>query len=157
MPHWVIPAVLVAGSVVLVLVLAFVRCWRRCACRKHSTSAASTAAALHCEHAASGYSHRSFLTKLGGVARKVELTVTSKDLLVDVAYPLALVAEQVDLCHRIALSSIEGVAARRVQHGLECIITFRNGNGIQQRLSVFPEAPDRFLQALHTPVPELAG
>ena len=151
MPHWVIPAVIAGFAVV---VLAFLRCWRRCACRKNSSPAL---AALHSERAASGYSHRSFLTKLGGVARKVEITVTNNDLLVDVAYPLALVAEQVDLCHRIALSSIEGVAARRVEHGLECIITFRNGRGIQQQLSVFPEAPDRFLQALHTPVPELAA
>lgn len=156
MPHWVIPAV-VGASVVFVLLLAFVRCWRRCACRKNSTTAVSNSTALHCEHAASGYSHRSLLTKLGGVARKVELTVTNNDLLIDVAYPLALVAEQVDLCHRIALTSIEGVAARRGEYGLECIITFRNGHGIQQRLSVFPEAPDRFLQALHVPVPELAA
>jgi len=152
MPHWVFPAV-IAGFAVVVF-FSFLRCWRRCACRKNSSA---TSVALHSEHAASGYSHRSFLTKLGGIARKVEITVTNNDLLVDVAYPFALVAEQVDLCHRIALSSIEGVAARRVEHGLECIITFRNGHGIQQQLSVFPEAPDRFLQALHTPVPELAA
>ena len=152
MPHWVIPAAAVGSLVVL---LAFVRCWRRCACRKSSSF--STTGALHSECSASGYSHRNLLTKLGGVARKVELTVTTSDLLVDVAYPFALVAEQVDLCHRIALTSIESVAARRVEHGLECIITFRNGRGIQQRLSVFPEAPDRFLQALHAPVHEVAG
>lgn len=153
MPHWVFPAAIVCGS--LVLVLAFIRCWRRCACRKSSSSRVATSAPLHTERAASGYSHRNLLTKLGGVARKVELTVTNNDLLVDVSYPFALVAEQVDLCHRIALTSIEGVSARRVEHGLECIITFRNGHGIQQQLSVFPEAPDRFLQALRTPAPEL--
>ena len=155
MPHWVILAAAVGSLAILTLVLAFVRCCRRCACRKNSSCADS--GALHTERAASGYSHRNLLTKLGGVARKVDLTVTGDRLLIDVAYPLALVAEQVDLCHRIALSSIEGVAARRVEHGLECIITFRNGQGIRQQLSVFPESPERFLQALHTPVPELAN
>ena len=155
MTHWAIPASVVGGAVVLTLV--FIRCWRRCASRKNSSACVTTTSTLHREHAASGYSHRSLLTKLGGVARKVELTVTHSDLLVDVAYPFALVAEQVDLTHRIALSSIEGVAARRVQHGLECIITFRNRDGIQQMLSIFPEAPDRFLQALKIPLPAFAG
>lgn len=153
MPTWV----LLAGGLAALLSLTLVAlCWRRCCSRKRRFGTAAADRVVHTERRASGYSHRSVITQLGGIARRVELTVTNDKLLVDVAYPLALVAEQVDLCHRIALDSIERVAARRVAHGLECIITFRNGEGVRQQLSVFPESPDRFLNALHAPIPELA-
>ncbi|MFT3829945.1 MAG: hypothetical protein QM691_09605 [Opitutaceae bacterium] len=151
MPLWVFLAGGAAALLSLGLVLS---CWRRCSLRKRSLRHSPEKAIVHSEHHASGYSHRSLITQLGGVARQVELTVTDDRLLVDVAYPFALVAEQVDLCHRIALDSIERVAARRVPHGLECIITFRNQRGASQQLSLFPESPDRFLRALHAPAPE---
>jgi hypothetical protein len=151
MPLWVFIA---GGVAALLFVVLVVSCCRRCRARKHSLQQALQDPVVHSEHRASGYSHRSLITQLGGVARAVELTVTNDRLLVDLAYPFALVGEQVDLCHRIALNSIERVAARRVQHGLECIITFRNQRGTQQQLSLFPESPDRFLQALHASAPE---
>ncbi len=154
MPHWVFYA---AGAVVLLTLALAALSWRRCCSRKRSVRPHAAEPVVHTERHASGYSHRSLITQLGGIARRVELTVTSDKLLVDVAYPFALVAEQVDLCHRIALDSIERVAARRVAHGLECIITFRNGEGLRQQLSVFPESPDRFLHALRAPAPELAS
>ena len=153
MPTWVF----LAGAVaVLLSSLLLALCCRRCCARKRSIRTATTEHVLHTERRASGYSHRSLITQLGGIAHGVELTVTADKLLVDVAYPFALVAEQVDLCHRIALDSIERVAARRIGRELECIITYRNGRGSRQQLSVFPEAPDRFLNALRTPVPEMA-
>lgn len=154
MPTWVYLAGAVAAFLSVVL---FALSVRRCCARKRSLRTTHPDHVLHTERRASGYSHRNLITQLGGIARGVELTVTADKLLVDVAYPFALVAEQVDLCHRIALDSIERVAARRVEHGLECIITFRNGRGLRQQLSVFPESPDRFLNALHAPVPELAN
>ena len=154
MPTWVFFAGAVA---VLLSTVLLALCCRRCCARKRSLSSAPAEHVVHTERHASGYSHRSLITQLGGIAHGVELTVTADKLLVDVAYPFAIVAEQIDLCHRIALDSIERVAARRVGHGLECIITYRNGRGSRQQLSVFPEAPDRFLNALHAPVPELAN
>jgi hypothetical protein len=154
MPHWVF---LAGGFAAFLSVLLLALSVRRCCARKRSIRTHSAEPVVHTERRASGYSHRSLITQLGGIARGVELTVTADKLLVDVAYPFALVAEQVDLCHRIALDSIERVAARRVAHGLECIITFRNGRGIRQQLSVFPESPDRFLDALHAHTPELAN
>jgi hypothetical protein len=154
MPTWVF---FVGAIAVLLSTVLLALCCRRCCARKRSLSNGLAEPVVHTERHASGYSHRSLITRLGGIANDVELTVTADKLLVDVAYPFALVAEQVDLCHRIALASIERVAARRVEHGLECIITFRNGRGLRQQLSVFPESPDRFLNALHTPSPELAN
>ncbi len=154
MPTWVF---LVGGIAALLSVIFFAVCHRRCCARKRTLLPAPADHVVHAEQHASGYSHRNLLTQLGGVARRVELTVTADKLLVDVAYPFALVADRVDLCHRIALDSIERVAARRVAHGLECIITFRNGRGLRQQLSVFPESPERFLNALHAPTPELAN
>ena len=147
----------VGGIAALLSTVILALCCRRCCARKRSLRNGLAESVVHTERHASGYSHRSLITRLGGIANDVELTVTADKLLVDVAYPFALVAEQVDLCHRIALDSIERVAARRVGHGLECIITYRNGRGSRQQLSVFPEAPDRFLNALHTPAPELAN
>lgn len=154
MPHWVYYAGLLALCLSLALLAS---CWRRCLARKRLFGKATPGVVIHVERHASGYSHRNLITRLGGIARSVELTVTNDKLVVDVSYPLALVAEQVDLCHRIALDSIERVAARRVPHGLECIITYRNGEGLRQQLSLFPESPDRFLHALHAPVPEFVG
>lgn len=154
MPTWVF---LVGGLAALLSFVSLALCHRRCCARKRSLQPAPAEHVVHAEHRASGYSHRSLMTRLGGIARGVELTVTADKLLVDVAYPFALVADQVDLCHRIALDSIERVAARRVAHGLECIITFRNGRGLRQQLSVFPESPERFLNALHAPTPELVN
>lgn len=152
MPHWVFFAAGIAALLTLTLITL---CWRRCCARKRSLRSALSESVVHSERRASGYSHRNLITQLGGIARGVELFVTDDKLLVDVAYPFALVAEQVDLCHRIALDSIERVAARRIGQALECIITYRNGNGICQQLSVFPESPDRFLRALGTKAPEL--
>lgn len=154
MPTWVF---LAGGAAALLSVALVISCWRRCCARKRSLRQSPENTIVHSEHRASGYSHRSLITQLGGIARSVELTVTDDRLLVDVAYPFALVAEQVDLCHRIALDSIERVAARRVPHGLECIITFRNQGGARQQLSLFPESPDRFLRALHSPAPEFVN
>lgn len=154
MPHWVLYAGILASTLTLVLLLS---CWRRCCARKRSLRRDTPGQIIHAERHASGYSHRNLITQLGGIARNVELVITNDKLLIDVSYPLALVAEQVDLCHRIALDSIERVAARRVPHGLECIITYRNGQGLSQQLSVFPESPERFLRALRSPIPEFAG
>ncbi len=150
MPPWLPYA---AGAAALLALLAL-RC-RHCCARKRSLRTATPSDVLHAEQHASGYSHRSLLTRLGGIARGVELIVTHDKLFVDVTYPFALVAEQVDLCHRIALDSIESVAARRLGPALECIITFRNDHGVSRQLSVFPESPDRFLRALGTTAPEL--
>ena len=154
MPSWLYFA---GAAVVLLTATLILSCYRRCCARKRAQLPLLADQVVHTERRASGYSHRSLITQLGGIARGVELTVTADKLLVDVAYPLALVAEQVDLCHRIALDSIERVAARRVPHGLECIITFRNGRGLRQQLSLFPESPDHFLRALHATAPEMAN
>jgi hypothetical protein len=149
MAPWIIPAglALIASAGLLM----FARCCRRCHAR-HKALAPLTDDCVRLAEEAGGYSHRSFVTKLGA-SRSVKVIVTEDSLVVDLMLPLGIFAEQIDMCHRIALSAIERVQAHHQKFGTECVITYRGCDGQTKQLSLFPESPDRFLRLLRRPQP----
>jgi hypothetical protein len=146
MDPWVLPVCL--GVLFALFASLLVRCHRRCCLRRRCLPNPTDDSVIHAEDGASGYSHRNLVTKVGGARRCVKIVVTRDGLVVDLAMPLALFAEQVDLCHRIAFSAIERVTEQHKPFGTECVITYRTPDGGHRRLSVFPEAPDQFLKVL---------
>ena len=154
MSNWVLLVCL--ATVFTVLFAAFLRCHHRCCLRRRSLPPPSDHSVIIEEENASGYSHRSLVTRVGGPHRCVKLMVTRDGLVVDLTMPLALVAEQIDMCHRIAFSAIERVTAQHAPFGTECVITYRTPEGGRRQLSVFPEAPDQFLKVLKQNAPAAA-
>jgi len=154
MSHWVL--IVCLASVFMVLCAAFFRCHHRCCVRRRYLPSPADESVILEEERASGYSHRNLVTKVGGARRCVKLVVTRDSLVVDLAMPLALVAEQIDMCHRIALSAIECVTKEDAPFGTECVITYRTADGGRRQLSVFPEAPDQFLKVLKRSAPAAA-
>ena len=148
MPPWTIPASLVVAF--LLGGLAFLNCYRTYCARQRSLLPIRGDDVLIKEDEASGYSHRSLLTEVAAASHCVKLVVTHDSLVVDLALPFALIAKQVDMVHRIALSAIEAVRTQRLAFGIEYIITYRAEDGRSRQLSVFPESPDRFRKILRS-------
>jgi hypothetical protein len=154
MPHWVMSVCL--ATVAAVFGAALLRCHRRCCVRRRCLPSPTDESVVLEEENASGYSHRNLVTRVGGARRCVKLVVTKDGVVVDLAMPLALVAEQIDMCHRIAFSAIERVTEQEAPFGTECVITYRTPDGGRRQLSVFPEAPDKFLRVLKRNAPVAA-
>ena len=55
---------------------------------------------------ASGYSHKSWMTRLGGASNCLRITVTADELWIGSFFPFSLFADTYDLEHRIPLGSI---------------------------------------------------
>src|SRR5688572_2791074 len=58
------------------------------------------------ERAASGSSHKTMFTKLGGARNCLHVTVTDTEVQIRLFFPFSLLAQQFDLEHRIPRASI---------------------------------------------------
>ena len=96
------------------------------------------------ERGASGRSHRSLATKLGGASRALDVIVTDRELWIKGIWPaFTFIAARFDLSHRVPL---ERVGSTR-QDGRSVFVTVRDELDGESVLELQLKKPDEFLLA----------
>ena len=97
---------------------------------------------------ASGNSHKSWWTRLGGARNCLRVAVTDSEVWIRPFFPFSLLAGDFDLEHRIPRSSI--LAAELSSSSLirSVLLDFRLADGSQRRVQLRLRDPDAFLAAL---------
>ena len=88
------------------------------------------------ESSASGFSHKSLYTQMGGASRCMLITVTDAEVWIRTNFPFSLFSEQYDLEHRISKSAITNVQQTESRDG-SLLLDFSDAQGkIHRRKSV---------------------
>jgi hypothetical protein len=100
------------------------------------------------EGTASGSSHRTVFTRLGGANRCLRVTVTGTEVWVRPSPPFNIFAQIFDMAHRIPRASIVRVQPGKTLWVRRLILDYRDQTGQIHRLSLALRDPDAFLRAL---------
>ncbi|QNN22097.1 hypothetical protein HED60_07365 [Planctomycetales bacterium ZRK34] len=96
------------------------------------------------ERWASGNSHKTFFTRLGGANNCLNLVVTDDELWVRLTFPFNVFAMPLDLTHRIPLESITDLQRKK----RVMLITYTRADGESRTISVVSHHPEQFWAAL---------
>jgi hypothetical protein len=100
------------------------------------------------ERAASGCSHKTMFTRLGGARNCLQVTVTDAEVWVRPFFPFSILAQELDLEHRISRASITSVQATQSAFVRSLLLDYRDERGQSHRLSLVLRKPDEFMRAL---------
>jgi hypothetical protein len=100
------------------------------------------------ERTASGRSHKTLFTKLGGANRCLHVTVTDTEVWIRPLGPFNVFAQRLDLEHRIPRASITSALPQESTFGRNILLDYRDTQGQTHRLSLMLKKPDDFLKAL---------
>ena len=100
------------------------------------------------EGAASGWSHKTMFTRLGGARNCLQVTVTDTEVWIRPFFPFSILSRDFDLEHRIARSSITCVQPSQSTFARPLLLDYRDDRGKAHRLSLLLRKPDDFLRAL---------
>jgi len=95
---------------------------------------------------ASGCSHKTLFTRLGGASRCLQVTVTDTEVWIRLQSPFNIMASQTDLEHRISRASILSVEPS--ESGRTVLLHYRDPQGHTHLLSLIVRKPDEFLRIL---------
>jgi len=107
------------------------------------------AAAKFVEKFASGKSHASFRTRMGGASNCLTVAVTQAELWVHTFFPFSLFARDFDLEHKVPLGMIRSVK----QDGRVVIVEYEKPDGAVCRFSLYLRRTPDFLRVLGNPPP----
>lgn len=99
---------------------------------------------LYRDKSASGYSSKSWITKMGGASKSLDVVVTDKELWFKSMLLFASSSKQHDLLHKIPLTDITKI----VREGKEVRVNFRTTEGECKEMIIFTKYPDDFLYAI---------
>ncbi len=108
----------------------------------------STVKILFEEKMASGRSHKSVITKLGGGRNCLNIIVTSDELWITAVFPFNLVAFYYDGIHKIPLSLIR----KTYKSGKSVFVEFQRKNGSPGKFELQLKNPNNFLGIFDTTV-----
>ncbi|RLD21382.1 MAG: hypothetical protein DRI54_09205 [Bacteroidetes bacterium] len=93
---------------------------------------------------ASGYSTKSWKTKIGGANRSIDVVVTNVELWLRSNLFFAGILKQYDLVHRISLKNVTRVN----KNGRKLTLDFINDNDESKQVVILTKDPDAFINAL---------
>lgn len=105
------------------------------------------------ERAASGCSHKTMFTRLGGARNCLHVTVTDAEVWIRPVFPFTILAQQFDMEHRIPKESITGIQPTQPGFVRRLLIDYRDERGQTHRLSLLLRKPGDFLTALGLQLP----
>lgn len=105
---------------------------------------------------ASGHSKKNLLTRLGGARNCLRLVVTKDLLWVTSWFPFSLFTSFYDLEHVIPRTQIVSVRCSRALLLPSVLVTFRDVNGDEKILSLWPWKRTAFLNSLSTDLTTLS-
>lgn len=100
------------------------------------------------ERGASGCSHKTIFTRMGGARNCLQVTVTDKEVWIRPSLPFNLFAQKQDLEHRFSRASITSVKPIRSLFTDTLLLEYRDERGQTHKLSLILRKPDEFLRAL---------
>jgi hypothetical protein len=103
-----------------------------------------TVAVVYHDRTATGYSTRSWQTRIGGASRALEVVVTDSELWLKSFVLLAGIAQQHDLIHRVRLTSI----VRAKEEGAFVKIEFKNEKGQPKQVVINTRSTADFMRAI---------
>ncbi len=95
---------------------------------------------------ASGSSHKTTFTRLGGPAGCLQVTVTDDEVWVRSGFPFNVIGSLSDMEHRIPRASI--ISVQPSDSGRSLLLDYRDQQGQTHRLSLLLRGSDDFLRAL---------
>jgi|GEM_PF-4576532 len=84
---------------------------------------------IYSEKNASGYSTKSFRTKIGGASRVLHIMITDKELIIKTYLLFAYIAEKHDLLHRIPLENILSTEIKKGTRYSKLVVEFKGQHG----------------------------
>lgn len=99
---------------------------------------------IYRDRRASGWSDRTWLTRISGANRVLDVVVTDKELWLKTNVLFAGVGSHSDLIHKLSLSKITGIQQnnKRVQ------ITFKSPIGNRKQFTIITKKPTEFVEAM---------
>jgi hypothetical protein len=97
---------------------------------------------------ASGSSHKTLFTRLGGASRCLRVTVTDTEVWIRPYPPFDIFAQMFDMEHRIPRASITSVRPGKTLWVRTLILDYQDQAGQMHRVSLVLRNPDAFLRAL---------
>ena len=94
---------------------------------------------------ASGYSTKSWRTRIGGTRNMLKIVVTDNELWLTCNILLAGIGEYYDLLHKISLENIKKVEKQEKKITLD----FKTNSGIDKQVVLITKQPEIFLKALN--------
>ena len=96
------------------------------------------------DKSASGYSTKSWITKMGGANNVLDILVTDDELWLKSMLLFAGIGKQHDLLHKVPLANITRVS----REGGDITVDFKTDNGENKQVILVTKSPDDFLRAL---------
>jgi hypothetical protein len=103
------------------------------------------------ERGASGHSKKTLFTRIGGARNCLQVSVTDTDVWIRMIFPLNIVAENLDLEHRILRERIINVELVPSRARKSILLEYRDPQGQIHGLSLRLRNPDAFLKELKLP------
>lgn len=106
---------------------------------------------LFSQEGASGRSHKSLITKLGGANRILIVEVDSEGLHTSFIYPFSLLSglmKQYDLEHSIPFSNLRSLELKKGLLGPSVFIDFENSHGESKKLELRLSEPQKLIEVL---------
>ena len=100
------------------------------------------------ERTASGHSHKTLFTRLGGARNCLHVTVTDAEVWIRPIFPFNALAPELDLEHRISKASITNAEPIRSGFFRTLRLDYRDERGESHRLTLRVRKSDEFLRAL---------
>ncbi len=100
------------------------------------------------ERTASGCSHKTMFTRLGGARNCLHVTVTDAEVWIGPIFPFSILAQQFDMEHRLPRASITRVQPTQSVFVRSLLLDYRDEHGQAHRLSLVLRKPEEFLRAL---------
>jgi len=110
------------------------------------------------ENAASGHSNRTWYTKLGGASRCLVVAVDRGRLIVRPQFPfnLMFLPQVYRLEHELPVDRVSSVVFKQGRFRNRMDVQFRDTDGADERLTLYLDRPDDFLNALKRHSPSIA-
>ena len=93
---------------------------------------------------ASGFSSKSWVTRMGGASGVLDIVVTDRELWLKSMWLFASVGKRYDLLHKISLENITGADS----NGRKITLDFRTEDGELKQVVLITKRPDEFLKAI---------
>lgn len=108
--------------------------------------------AAYVETTASGHSHRTWYTRLGGASRVLVVAVAGRRLIIRPRFPfnLMFLPEVYGLEYEVPVDQITSVQPREGRSG-RVDLQFRDATNDLQGVTLYLRAPDRFIETLRKP------
>jgi hypothetical protein len=100
------------------------------------------------ERGASGHSKKTLFARLGGARNCLQVSVTDTEVWIRMIFPLNILAQDLDLEHRIPREAITSAELVPCRTGKSILLEYRDQQGQMHGLSLRLRNPEAFLQAL---------